>query len=57
MIGPVADNNLHPQMNLSLMDEANQNMTAGQKLLLHRQHRFGHLSLPAVCQICGGVEM
>ena len=34
-IGPVADDKFHPQMNLTRLDEANQDMTAGQKLLLH----------------------
>ena len=47
-IGPVANDKIRPQMNLTLLDEANQSMTAGQKLLLHWQHRFGHLNLPAV---------
>ncbi len=54
-IGPVADDNFHPQMNLTLLDEANQNMTAGQKLLLHWHHRFGHLNLPAVQRLLRAV--
>ena len=40
-----------PQMNLTLHDESNQNLTAGQKLLLHWHQRFGHLNLPAVQRI------
>ena len=42
-------------MNLTLLDEANQNMTAGQKLLLHWHHRFGHLNLPAVQRLLRAV--
>ena len=38
-------------MNLTLHDESNQNLTAGQKLLLHWHQRFGHLNLPAVQRI------
>jgi hypothetical protein len=44
---PISD----PQMNLALMDAENQNLTGGQKLLLHWHHRFGHLNFPAVQRI------
>jgi hypothetical protein len=44
-----------PQMNLSLMDDQNQNMTTGQKLLLHWHHRFGHLNFVAVQRILRAV--
>jgi hypothetical protein len=44
-----------PQMNLSLMDDANQNLTAGQKLLLHYHHRFGHLNFAGVQRILRAV--
>ncbi|KAI2512823.1 hypothetical protein MHU86_1612 [Fragilaria crotonensis] len=55
-IGAVATTTCHdPQMNLSLMDAQNQNMTGGQKLLLHWHHRFGHLNFPAVQRILRAV--
>lgn len=44
-----------PQMNLLLMDDANQNMTAGQKLLLHWNCRLGHLNFVAVQRILRAV--
>ena len=44
-----------PQVNLTILDEDNQNLTAGQKLLLHWHHRFGHLNLPAVQRILRAV--
>ena len=40
-----------PQVNFALKNEGNQNISAGQKLLLHWHSRFGHLNLPAVQQI------
>ena len=49
-IGNIPDG-VSPQMNLTLIDESNQNLTAGQKLLLHWHQRFGHLNLPAVQRI------
>ncbi len=39
------------QANLTILDDSNQNMTAGQKLLLHWHYRFGHLNLPSVQRI------
>ena len=50
-IGKVLD----PQHNITLMDESNQNLTGGQKLLLHWHNRFGHLNLPAVQRILRNV--
>ena len=50
-IGKVTD----PQLNITLMDESNQNLTGGQKLLLHWHNRFGHLNLPAVQRILRNV--
>jgi hypothetical protein len=44
-----------PQLDLTLMDESNQNLTGGQKLLLHWHNRFGHLNLPAVQRILRNV--
>ena len=44
-----------PQLNLTLMDESNQNLTGGQKLLLHWHNRFGHLNLAAVQRILRNV--
>ena len=40
-----------PQMNFALTNEGNQNISAGQKLLLNWHFRFGHLNLPAVQRI------
>ncbi len=40
---PVPD--VNPQANVLLLDEANQNLTHGQKLLLQWHYRFGHLNL------------
>ena len=45
----------NPQLNLTLMDDENQNLTAGQKLLLHWHHRFGHLNMPAAQRILRAV--
>lgn len=40
---------INPQANLLLTSsDENQNLTAGQKLLLHWHYRFGHLNLPRV---------
>ena len=39
------------QVNLTLLDETNQNLTAGQKLLLEYHYRFGHTNMPLVQQI------
>ena len=39
------------QANLALLDETNQNLTAGHKLLLNWHGRFGHLNFPAVQRI------
>ena len=33
-----------PQINLTILDEENQNLTMGQKVLLHWHGRFGHLN-------------
>lgn len=38
------------QVNLAVMDDAKQNLTGGQKLLLHWHNRFGHLNLLAAIQ-------
>jgi hypothetical protein len=43
------------EANIAILDEANQNLTIGQKLLLHWHYRFGHLNLPAVQQILHNV--
>ena len=40
-----------PQFNLALLDDNNQNLTGGQKILLHWHAQFGHLNLPAVQSI------
>ena len=40
-----------PQVNLAIHSEENQNLTAGQKLLLQWHTRFGHLNLRAVQRI------
>ena len=34
-----------PQVNLTLLDEENQNLTSGQKLLLEYHYRFGHTNI------------
>ena len=39
------------QVNLSILDDQNQNLTAGQKLLLEYHYRFGHTNMPLVQQI------
>ena len=39
------------QVNLTLLNEENQNLTAGQKLLLEYHYRFGHTNMPLVQQI------
>ena len=39
------------QVNLTILDEENQNLTAGQKLLLEYHYRFGHTNMPLVQQI------
>ena len=36
------------QVNLTLLDEANQNLTAGPKVLLEYHYRFGHINMPLV---------
>ena len=46
-----------PQVNLTLLDDENQNLTAGQKMLLHWHNRFGHLNLPAVQRILRAVPV
>ena len=51
VIGPTFE----VQANITLIDDANQNLTAGQKLLLHWHNRFGHLNLPAVQRILRAV--
>jgi hypothetical protein len=43
------------QLNLVLISDLNQNMTAGQKLLLQWHYRFGHLNFPAVQRILRAV--
>ena len=67
MIGDYDDRNSWPigcavigaipeaQVNLAVIDDANQNLTGGQKLLLHWHNRFGHLNLPAIQQILRAV--
>jgi hypothetical protein len=47
-IGPVPTLLPQPQLNLSLLNESNQNLTGAQKLLLHWHCRFGHLNFPSV---------
>jgi hypothetical protein len=46
-IGPVASLIRQPQLNLSILNEDNQNLTAAQYLLLQWHYRFGHLNLPS----------
>ena len=46
---------VNPQANLLLLSEANQNLTAGQKILLQWHARFGHLNLRRVQAILRGV--
>ena len=48
IIGPVPTPIYNPQMNLSLLNDGNQNLTGAQKLLLHWHCRFGHLNFPSV---------
>jgi hypothetical protein len=43
-----------PQVNFALTNEGNQNISAGQKLLLNWHFRFRHLNLPAVQRILRG---
>ena len=51
-IGAVSSSSQHtPQMIVSLMDDQNENMTGGQKLLLQWHNRFGHLNFPSVQRI------
>ena len=40
-----------PQVNTMILDEDNQNLTAGQKLLLEYHYKFGHTNMPLVQQI------
>jgi hypothetical protein len=47
-IGPVPSPIHQPQLNLTILNDANQNLTVAQKLLLHWHYRFGHLNLPSV---------
>jgi hypothetical protein len=42
---------VNPQANVLILDDANQNLTAGQKLLLQWHYRFGHLNLRRVQSI------
>jgi hypothetical protein len=42
---------VNPQANVLILDDANQNLTAGQKLLLQWYCRFGHLNLRRVQSI------
>ena len=39
------------QINLALLEDENQNLTAGQKLLLEYHFRFGHTNMPLIQQI------
>ena len=39
------------QVNIALLDEVNQNLTAGQKLLLEYHYKFGHTNMPLIQQI------
>ena len=39
------------QVNLAILDETNQNLTAGQKLLLEYHYRFRHTNMPLVQQV------
>ena len=49
------DIGLQQEVNLTILDDENQNMTGGQKLLLHWHFRFGHLNLPSVQRILRAV--
>jgi hypothetical protein len=51
LIGAEMSTVAHSHANLAILDDANQNMTSGQKLLLHWHYRFGHLNLPSVQRI------
>ena len=50
-IGAGSPTILPNQVNLALLDDTNQNITAGHKLLLNWHGRFGHLNFPAVQRI------
>ena len=39
------------QVNITVLDEENQNLTASQKLLLEYHYKFGHTNMPLVQQI------
>jgi hypothetical protein len=50
-VGEMVTSTIDPQANLTLLDESNQNITAGNKLLMNWHARFGHLDFPAVQRI------
>ena len=45
------------QVNLSLVSKENQNLTAGQKLLLEYHYRFGHTNMPLIQQIINDLKL
>jgi hypothetical protein len=45
LVGMQAPQVVLPQANVLILNDANQNLTAGQKLLLQWHYRFGHLNL------------
>jgi len=47
----VGSQDSNPEVNLALLNEDNQNLTAGQRLLLEYHYRFGHTNMPLVQQI------
>jgi hypothetical protein len=56
-IGPVPSSIRQPQLNLSILNEDNQNLTSAQKLLLQWHYRFGHLNLPSVQRLFRAVPI
>ncbi len=44
------EDNIH-QVNTTVLDDSNQNLTAGQKLILEYHYKFGHTNMPLVQQI------
>jgi hypothetical protein len=42
---------INPQANIALLDESNQNITAGHKLLMNGHSQFGHLNFSVVQRI------
>lgn len=54
LVGDSVTRTVDPQANVLLLDDTNQNLTAGQKLLLQWHARFGHLNFRRVQTILRG---